>query len=125
LSRSIACAQHRQTEKPGPNLKAGATALELLNRAGMPMVAVKASDTIGRTSGFIISRRHTSPSVEKRCHDLDKIRYACNKVSNPFFEFDHPNDINLDAEITQELSDLILAGDWFLPHWKRVIHLTN
>jgi len=89
------------------------------------MVAVKASDTIGRTSGFVISRRHTSPSVEKRCHDLDKIRYAFNKVSNPLFEFDYADGPKLDAEITQELSDLILAGDWFLPHWKRVMYLTK
>jgi hypothetical protein len=89
--------------------------LELLNRAEMPMVAVKASDTIGRTSGFVISRRHTSPSVEKRCHDLDKIRYTCNKVANPLFEFDYADGPKLEAEIAQEPLDVILDGDWVSP----------
>jgi hypothetical protein len=60
--------------------------------------------------GQTLSRRHTSPSVEKRCHDLDKIRYARNKVSNPFFEFDYANGPKLEAEIAQEPLDVILDG---------------
>ena len=85
------------------------------------MVAVKASDTIRRTSGIVISRRHTSPSIEKRCHDLDKIQNARNKVSNPFFEFDHANGPNLEPEIAQEPSDVILDGHWCLLQWKQVM----
>ena len=75
------------------------------------MVAVKASERIGQD----IRVRHKSPAHlaerRKRCHDLDKIRYARNKVSNPLFEFDYADGPKLDAEIAQEPLDFILDGD--------------
>ena len=42
--------------------KSGANRLGVLDRAGMSIVALKASDTTGPTPGMVIRRRQTSSS---------------------------------------------------------------
>jgi hypothetical protein len=51
------------------------------------------------------------PGIEKRCPDLDKIPHARDKGSNPFFESDLANGSDLEPEIAQVLSDVILDSD--------------
>ena len=48
--------------RTGVSPRAGPTALECLNRAGMSIVALKANDTTGPTPGMVIRRRQTSSS---------------------------------------------------------------
>src|SRR5208283_476509 len=54
------------------------------------------------------------PSVEKRRHDLGKIRHAFDKFSDPFLEFDHAGGSNLEPEVAQQTADVVLDGDSFL-----------
>src|SRR5208282_5254149 len=54
------------------------------------------------------------PSVEKRRHDLGKIRHALDKFSDPFLEFDHAGGSNLEPEVAQQTADVVLDGDSIL-----------
>lgn len=60
------------------------------------------------------------PGIEKRCPDLDKIPHARVKGSNPLCEFDHANGSDLEPEIAQEPSDVILDSDGLLLQKKQL-----